>query len=65
MFQLARELGKTVAQLERELSARELMEWVALYRLEARETTSRAQAHGAAQNVRAMRAQKFNGKMTD
>jgi hypothetical protein len=36
-FRLARDLGMTVAELERRLSVREFAEWVAFYVAESRE----------------------------
>jgi len=39
-FRLARDLGMTVAELERRLSTREFAEWAAFYAAEAKETES-------------------------
>lgn len=37
MFNLARELGMTVAELGERMSSRELTEWIALYKIEGSE----------------------------
>lgn len=36
-FRLARDLGMTVAELDRTMTRREMSQWIAFYRYEARE----------------------------
>jgi hypothetical protein len=49
-FFLARELGKTVDELLRSLSSRELTEWAAYYRLERGMTESEVDAESKLHN---------------
>ena len=47
MFRLARELHMTVGELERTMSPGEFAEWIALWRIEAREDEEREMARRA------------------
>ncbi len=51
MFRLARELHMPVSQVARTVSPAEFAEWIALWRLEAREAEERDMARRAQQGV--------------
>lgn len=44
LFRLARELGRTIAEIESQMSPEEFAEWIALWTLEAREADERQMA---------------------
>jgi hypothetical protein len=44
LFRLARELGRTVAEIEAQMTPEEFGEWVALWSIEAREADERQMA---------------------
>lgn len=51
MFRLARELHMTVGEIERSMSPGEFAEWVALWRIEAREAEEADMARRAQQGM--------------
>ena len=51
-FRLAEVLGCTVAELLERISSRELTEWVAYYRIEAKRTEMERQKHESLDRVR-------------
>lgn len=55
MFSLAKELGRTVAELEAGMSARELIEWMAYARLEQEEAEQAHQRNRALTGAQAAR----------
>lgn len=44
LFRLARELGRTVAEIESQMSPEEFADWIALWSVEAREADERQMA---------------------
>jgi desulfoferrodoxin (superoxide reductase-like protein) len=52
LFRLAREIGKTVGELERELSPEEFVEWVAVLTMESQELRERDMADRAQSGMR-------------
>ena len=51
MFRLARDLHMTVGEIERTMSPGEFAEWIALWRIEAREDEEREMARRAQQGM--------------
>lgn len=53
LFRLARELGRTVGEIERGMAPEEFLEWMALYSIEAQERDEAAMAARAQAGMQA------------
>lgn len=61
LFRLARELGRTVAEIESQMTPEEFAEWLALWSLESREADERQMA-ARAQAGMEQRLQRARGR---